>query len=115
MNFSIIVPFYNEEKNVTKLHKEIIRSLKRIKNKHKFELIYVDDGSKDKTKRELIKIKKSFFSLKLIFHKKNQSQSKAIQSGINESIYENLIFLDGDLQNDPSDINKLISFYIKKN
>ena len=114
MNFSIIVPFYNEEKNVAKLHKEIIRSLERIKNEHKFELIYVDDGSKDKTRRELIKIKKSFFSHKLIFHKKNQSQSKAIQSGTNESIYENLIFLDGDLQNDPSDINKLMSFYIKK-
>ena len=35
-NFSIIVPFYNEEKNVAKLHKEIIRSLERIKNEHKF-------------------------------------------------------------------------------
>ncbi len=114
MNFSIIVPFYNEEKNVVKLHKEIIRVLKRIKNKHKFQLIYVDDGSTDKTKKELIKLKKSSFSHKIVFHKKNQSQSKAIQSGINESIYENLIFLDGDLQNDPSDINKLISFYIKK-
>ena len=62
MNFSIIVPFYNEEKNVVKLHKEIIRALKRIKNKHKFQLIYVDDGSTDKTKKELIKKKKAFFS-----------------------------------------------------
>ena len=114
MNFSIIVPFYNEQKNVEILHKEIIRSLTKIKNKHKFELIYVDDGSDDGTLKELLKIKKKYFPLRIILHKKNESQSRAIQSGINESNYENLIFLDGDLQNDPSDINSLINYYIKK-
>ena len=114
MNFSVIVPFYNEEKNISTLHKELTYSLKKIKKKHNFELIYIDDGSKDKTSEELLKLKKNIFSLKLIFHKENQSQSKAIQSGINESIYEDLIFLDGDLQNDPKDIKLLIDHYIKK-
>ena len=114
MNFSVIVPFYNEEKNINTLHKELTLSLKRIRKKHKFELIYIDDGSYDKTSKELLKLKKNVFSLKIIFHKENKSQSKAIQSGINESIYENLIFLDGDLQNDPKDIKLLINYYIKK-
>ena len=114
MNFSVIVPFYNEEKNINTLHKELTLSLKGIRKKHKFELIYIDDGSHDKTCKELLKLKKNVFSLKIIFHKENKSQSKAIQSGINESIYENLIFLDGDLQNDPKDIKLLINYYIKK-
>lgn len=114
MNFSVIVPFYNEEKNISALHKELTLSLKEIRKKHKFELIYIDDGSQDKTYKELLKLKKNFFSLKIIFHKENKSQSKAIQSGIDESIYENLIFLDGDLQNDPKDIKLLINHYIKK-
>ncbi len=114
MNFSVIVPFYNEEKNINTLHKELTLSLKKIGKKHKFELIYIDDGSQDKTCKELLKLKKNIFPLKIIFHKENKSQSKAIQSGINESIYENLIFLDGDLQNDPKDIGLLINYYIKK-
>ena len=114
MNFSIIIPFYNEEKNIAILHKEITKALLKIKNKHKFELIYIDDGSDDNTLKELIKLKKNYFPKKIILHKKNESQSKAIQSGINESLFENLIFLDGDLQNDPNDINKLINFYKEK-
>ena len=53
MNFSIIIPFYNEEKNSI-LHKEInLEALLKIKKKHKFELIYIDDGSDDNTLKEL--------------------------------------------------------------
>ena len=113
MNFSIIVPFYNEQNNISIFHREILNAITKIEKKHKFELIYIDDGSTDNTKRELLKLKKKKFIFKLITHKKNQSQSLAIQSGINESKFENLIFLDGDLQNDPLDIKKLIKHYIK--
>ena len=58
-----------------------------------------------------MKRKKTLF--KLILHKKNYSQSHAILSGVNECKFENIIFLDGDLQNDPKDIKKLIDHYIK--
>ena len=58
-----------------------------------------------------MKRKKTLF--KLILHKKNYSQSHAILSGVNECKFENIIFLDGDLQNDPLDIKKLINHYIK--
>lgn len=114
MNFSIIVPFYNEQNNIRIFHKEILEAIDRVKKKHKFEIIYVDDGSTDNTKKELYKLKKGKSLFKLILHKKNYSQSHAIQSGINECKYENIIFLDGDLQNDPQDIKKLINHYIKK-
>ncbi len=114
MNFSIIVPFYNEERNISLFHKELLNALSKIEKKCKFEIIYIDDGSTDNTKKKLLKLKKSKFQLKILVHKKNRSQSAAIQSGIKESKFENLIFLDGDLQNDPLDIKKLISHFTKK-
>ena len=113
MNFSIIVPFYNEQNNISLFHKEIIRAVGKIEKKHKFEIIYVDDGSTDNTKKELLKLKRKKTLFKLILHKKNYSQSHAILSGVNECKFENIIFLDGDLQNDPRDIKKLIDHYIK--
>ena len=113
MNFSIIVPFYNEQNNISLFHKEIIKAIDKIEKKHKFEIIYVDDGSTDNTKKELLKLKRKKTLFKLILHKKNYSQSHAILSGVNECKFENIIFLDGDLQNDPRDIKKLINHYIK--
>ena len=113
MNFSIIVPFYNEQNNISLFHKEIIKAIEKIEKKHKFEIIYVDDGSTDNTKKELLKLKRKKTLFKLILHKKNYSQSHAILSGVNECKFENIIFLDGDLQNDPLDIKKLINHYIK--
>lgn len=114
MNFSIIVPFYNEKNNIKIFHDEILKALDKIEKKHKFEIIYIDDGSTDDTQKELLKLKSKKTLFKLIFHKNNHSQSHAIQSGINESKYENVIFLDGDLQNDPKDIKKLLNHYSKK-
>jgi glycosyltransferase involved in cell wall biosynthesis len=113
MNFTIIVPFYNEQSNISIFHKEILNVISKVKKKHTFELIYIDDGSTDNTKKKLLNLKKEKFLFKLIIHKKNHSQSSAIQSGIDESKFENLIFLDGDLQNDPADIKKLIHHYSK--
>ena len=84
MNFSIIVPFYNEQNNISLFHKEIIRAIGKIEKKHKFEIIYVDDGSTDNTKKELLKLKRKKTLFKLILHKKNYSQSHAILSGVNE-------------------------------
>ena len=44
MNFSIIVPFYNEQKNISIFHREILKIINKIEKKHKFEIIYIDDG-----------------------------------------------------------------------
>ena len=95
MNYSIIIPFYNEEKNVSKLNKEIIEVLKIYFKEtiRKFEIIYVDDCSKDNTFEELKLTITNQFKTKIIKHKKNLSQSSALFTGITLSSYNNLIFI----------------------
>ena len=59
MNYTVIVPFYNEEKNISSFNNELINNLKKIDNeKRNFEIIYVDDGSRDETFNELKKLGK---------------------------------------------------------
>ena len=106
MSFSIIVPVYNEEQNIDKLLNEIINSIKTITD---YEIIVVNDGSEDQTKNELIKF--NLYKIKIINHEKNLGQSAAIYSGIQSSYYDNIITIDGDLQNDPNDIDKMIKLY----
>jgi glycosyltransferase involved in cell wall biosynthesis len=114
MNYSIIVPLYDEEENVKFLNKELVDAIIDLQksNGRIFELIFVDDGSKDNTFKELSSIKNiTEIPTVLIKHRKNISQSGALLTGIAKSKYENLIFLDGDLQNDPKDLNELIKKY----
>ena len=113
MNYSIVVPFYNEEENVEKLNKEIIETLNQNikKNNREFEIIYVDDCSLDNTFEKLKLTLKNSIKTVVIKHKKNSSQSSALFTGITQSKYDNLIFLDGDGQNDPNDINQMIEKY----
>ena len=110
MNYSIIVPFFNEQDNIFQINEEIkhITAEYSLDPNRNFEIIYVDDGSEDNTFEELKKTKSNKCKTKIIRHNKNCSQSSAILTGIKFSIYDNLIFLDGDCQNDPKDIGKMI-------
>jgi glycosyltransferase involved in cell wall biosynthesis len=101
-SLSIIVPLYNEEGNVEELHKKIVTACSSIGKT--FEIIFVDDGSTDKTNdlcRELS-------PLRLITFRKNFGQTAAFDAGIKNSKGEIIITMDGDLQNDPSDIGLLL-------
>ena len=113
MSFSIIIPLYNEAENVIQLNTEILQALTSFKNtNYKFEIIYVEDGSTDNT---LESLKKFNNTIKTIIVKNiyNLGQSKSIMNGIDSSSYNNIIMLDGDLQNDPHDIIKMIDIYSK--
>ena len=113
MNFSIVVPLFNESENITQLNLEISEAIKQLQNdNHQFELIYIDDGSTDNTLEILKKIDNSIKTIILKNHS-NLAQSKSILNGIDVSSYNNIILLDGDLQNDPKDIIKMIEIYIK--
>ncbi len=99
---SIVVPLYNEEGNVAELHKRIHEAVQKIGRP--FEIIFVDDGSKDNTLAEAKKLS----PLRLIAFRKNFGQTAAFDAGFKAAKGEIIITLDGDLQNDPSDIPLLL-------
>lgn len=99
---SIVVPLYNEEGNVAELHRRIHEAVQKIGRP--FEIIFVDDGSKDKTLEEA----KTLSPLKLITFRKNFGQTAAFDAGFKAAKGEIIITLDGDLQNDPADIPLLL-------
>lgn len=101
---SVVVPVFNEEGNVRELHKEILEVCK--KENYKFEIIFVDDGSKDKTPE----ICKELKPLKYIRMRKNFGQTAAMDAGIKAAQYDYIVTMDGDRQNDPADIPKLVKY-----
>lgn len=98
---SIVVPLYNEEDNVAPLQAEIATALAGID----YELVLVDDGSSDGT---VSRIDRSPH-VRVLEFAKNAGQSAAMFAGIHAAQGEIVAFLDGDLQNDPADIPKLIA------
>lgn len=108
MTLSIIIPLLNEEENIAPLLISIYEELAD----YDYELILVDDCSTDNTLNEIYKLKNqrtSVISLKRTF-----GQSAALKAGIDFSKGEYLVFLDGDLQNDPKDISLLLNTIIKE-
>ena len=109
LNFSIVIPVYNEGLNIINLINEIESSLE---NNFKYEIIIVNDSSNDNTIDLLLKFlpKKNII---LLNHKTNEGQSKAIHTGIKNSSTNIICTIDGDGQNDPKDIPQLLEFYLK--
>lgn len=104
LEVSIVVPIYNEEENVALLHNEIKQVCE--KNKYIYEIIFVDDGSKDKTYDKCKELK----PLKFIKLRRNFGQTAAMDAGIKEAKYGIIVTMDGDRQNDPNDIPNLIDY-----
>ena len=110
-DISIVIPIYNEQDNIIKLIKEVRASLEK---KINYEIIVVDDGSDDNTYEVVNKIKKINKNITIISHKKNYGQSIGLRTGIIEANSEYIVTLDGDGQNDPRDILKLIKSFDTK-
>jgi dolichol-phosphate mannosyltransferase len=98
---SVIVPVYNEEKNVPILQAELRAALRGIDH----EFIFVDDGSVDHTAERI----EPAPNLRVIRFEKNAGQSAAMYAGLKAARGAILVLIDGDLQNDPADIPKLVS------
>lgn len=102
MQLSIVITLFNEEDNVAPLLESIQTSMAG----YDYELILVDDGSRDKT---VLQVKNhAFDAVKLVILQKNYGQTTAMAAGINEAQGEYIVTMDGDLQNDPSDIPMLL-------
>jgi dolichol-phosphate mannosyltransferase len=98
---SVVVPLYNEEANVPILQEELRVALKG----RDYEIIFVDDGSVDRTAERI----ETAPNIRLIRFEKNSGQSAAIYAGLTAARGGTLVIIDGDLQNDPADIPKLLA------
>tara|TARA_B100000073_G_C23739523_1_gene573310 strand:+ start:203 stop:1162 length:960 start_codon:yes stop_codon:yes gene_type:complete len=105
-DISIVIPVYNESESIGYLLDEIVNTMKV--NNLKYELIVINDGSKDSTTTKLQNISSRIKELKFINLRKNYGQTAALAAGFDNADGEIIITLDGDLQNDPNDIPKLI-------
>ena len=103
VDLSIIVPLYNEEENVHLMHAAIVAALQPLGLRS--EIVFVDDGSRDATFAECLKLPRDETPLlRLVKLRRNYGQTAAMAAGIEHARGRVLITMDGDLQNDPSDI-----------
>jgi len=102
---SVVVPVKNEQDNLAGLIQEIDTALKTVTH----EIVYVDDGSTDETFMRLQVLQKTFPKLRIVRHAQSCGQSTAVRTGVKYARYDWVATLDGDGQNDPADIPKLIA------
>lgn len=107
-NFTLIIPIYNEEKNIFNLYEEILNSEA---NKYISAIIFIDDASLDDSLKVLKQISKKNKLVKIIKNRENLGQSRSIYLGILEASTKYVLTIDGDGQNDPKDINNLLETY----
>ena len=103
---SVVVPFYNEADNVDPLHRELDAALAELPGG--VEFVYVDDGSRDETPERLRALAKRDPRIRLVRLEPNSGQSAALEAGFRAARGEWTATLDGDLQNDPADIPRLL-------
>lgn len=106
VEISIVIPVYNEEENLKELHTKLINIIPSITEN--YEIIFVDDASTDNSFGILKEINKEDKKVKVIKFRRNFGQSAAISAGFDYSRGDVIITMDGDLQNDPEDIPKLL-------
>ncbi|MEK7078979.1 MAG: glycosyltransferase family 2 protein [Patescibacteria group bacterium] len=104
---SIIIPFYNEEKNISLLHKELSTVL--VSHKYEYEIIFIDDGSDDSSKVEIENILLGDKHVQLFIHRKIFGKGEALQTGLRHAKGDIIIFMDADLQDDPHDFPAFIA------
>jgi glycosyltransferase involved in cell wall biosynthesis len=106
IQLSITIPVYNEHENIPILYNKLIDALQLL-NKS-FEIIFINDGSTDHSFQELNQLCSKDKRVKVIHFKRNYGQTAAMMAGVDYAKGEIIIPMDGDLQNDPSDIQNLL-------
>ena len=103
---SIVIPIYNEVENIPELHSELEGVLVALGRP--FEILYVDDGSKDGSFGLLQELSEQHPEVVVIQFRRNFGQTAALAAGLEASRGDIVIFMDGDLQNDPAEIPRLV-------
>lgn len=105
-NVSIVVPVYNEEKNIQPLHQGIVDVLSTLSRQ--FEVLYVNDGSSDSSAEKLNRLAESNPRVRVLHLRRNFGQTAAMSAGLEHACGEFIVTMDADLQNDPADIPKML-------
>lgn len=103
---SVVLPVYNEEDNIRAQYEAITAALAH--GRHSYEIVFVDDGSTDSSIPRLKEIAAADAKVKLVIFRRNFGQTAAMSAGIDFAAGEIIVFMDSDLQNDPTDIPLLI-------
>ena len=104
---SVIVPFFNEEENIRRMHAAIVGALEPT-GLH-FEMVLVNDGSRDRTLDIAVEIAREDPRVRVVNFRRNYGQTPAMAAGIEQARGEVLVTMDGDLQNDPRDIELFLA------
>lgn len=107
MHISVVIPVYNEEKSLEALYSELKEALDRLPSL-KYEIIFVDDGSRDASGEKLKTLSVKDSRVKIITFTRNYGQTAAIVAGFDHASGDYVVTLDADLQNDPRDIPVLL-------
>jgi len=108
VEISVVVPVYNEEANLPILVPKLVEVFKNLGSVH--EMIFVDDGSSDGSRRLLKEMASQVPSLRWVGLKQNRGLSTALLAGMREAQGRIIVTLDSDLQNDPEDIPRLLNY-----
>lgn len=106
LDLSVVIPVYNERENLVFLEEKIEKAL--VQTEFKYEIIFVDDGSLDDSANIVISLRKQNPKIRLIQFNANSGQTSAFAAGFSKAKGTYVATLDADLQNDPSDIPKLL-------
>ena len=106
-DLSIIVPFYNEEDNIGRMYAAIVSAIEPLGID--FEMLFVNDGSKDGTLERAIDLARQDERLRIVQFRRNYGQTPAMAAGIEHARGKVLVTMDGDLQNDPRDIEHFLA------
>jgi dolichol-phosphate mannosyltransferase len=108
VEISVVVPVYNEEKNLPLLIPQLVEVLQPLEKS--YEMIFVDDGSTDKSRKILKEMASQYPEIRMIGFKKNCGETAAGTAGLKEARGEIVITIDADLQNDPKDIPTMLDY-----
>jgi dolichol-phosphate mannosyltransferase len=110
VTLSVVVPVKDEAENIAPLAREIAAAIAPL---GETEILFVDDGSTDGTAAALLALKSEIAGLRVISHASNLGQSRAIRTGVRAAFGAIVVTLDGDGQNDPADIPKLMERFAR--
>ena len=103
---SVVVPIYNERDNVEPLHEALSYALQQLRRS--YEIVFVDDGSEDGSRDVMRRLAANDPHLRLVFFRRNYGQTAAMAAGFRACRGRTVVSMDGDLQNDPADIGRLV-------